>query len=760
MQMSQAAEGAADEFEVYDHPLLRSEYLLPAEGTAELQESVLQLDNVRCAGCCATIEKKINAQPGIHHGEINYSSHQLRLGWDDSVTTLGKVMRYLDQLGYPAQPVNAQSVRSGAAAQLSDQRQGLIRQLGVAAALGMQVMVMSVCLYAGDWWGIDPDMARFFSYLSLLLTVPVLLYSGQSFLLGALGDLRRARIGMDVPIALGLTIAFIASVHALWGGQGDTYFDSITMFVLLVLGARLIELNCRHKALTAVNRFDAVLPVSATRMRDGNRERVPLAALQPSDLVQLDCGDTVPADGKVITGQSSFDESLLTGESVPVRKSPGDSVIAGTHNLLQPVTIEVSHVGEATRFSAIAQLVRRARFAKPQVSVLVERLARWFVMIVLGVAALVAWYGWQSGSSDFLATTIAVLIVSCPCALALATPAATSMAMSRALERGMLVTSGTAMETLARADHFFFDKTGTLTTGDFNVTAVAPNRGQSRERVIALARTLERYSAHPLAAAIDRLASEPYLPANDVDTRSNDGISATINQHRYHIGSAAFVQRITGMPVDQTSTASETIVVLADDSRVLGTFYCSDEIRPGAHELIRRLQRSGKRVSILSGDRQEAVRRVADALGIDYFFAECSPVDKLNHVSQAVAAGSVVAMLGDGVNDAPVVNAAHVSIALADRVNLTATHADIVALNSSMENTDQLLSMADRLTLTIRQNLCWALGYNALAIPFAAMGWVPPWLAALGMSASSLVVVVNASRGGESRQTHNKVRRE
>lgn len=750
----------ADQFDVYDHPALQQQFSNPysdstrsdismtgAAGDEKFMSALLQVDNIKCAGCCGKIEKMVNAIDGVESAELNYTTHQLQLSWDTSRTQISGIIRRIDASGYPAHPVQTGLTNSN----LESSRKQLIRQIGVAGAFGMQVMVLSVSLYAGNWWGIEPVYEQFFRYLSLILIIPILLYSAQPFYVNAVNDLHHRRVGMDVPIALGLSIAFAASVAGIVNGVGDTYFDSIAMFVLLVLGARLVELGNRIKATALLGQYDSVLPPSAILISDSqSHQRVPTMTLKSGDLVFVDTGDTVPADGIVAEGASSLDESLLTGESVPVTRSNGDRVVAGSVNVENPLVITVTQAGSGTILSGIAQLVRKAQFEKPRVSQLVEKITSWFVLIVLSVASLVAVTGYLGGTEQWLSATIAVLIVSCPCALALATPAAISMSMGNALKHGLLISNSRAVEILNQANHFFVDKTGTLTTGQFELQHINLTGSFEREHAINIAVSLENYSSHPIAKAFQKLDVTKTYAAQDLSTQAGGGISGIIDGNRYYLGNAKYIQEHAGFTVLATDSSNGTQAILADATSIQCIFSLRDQIRPGAAQWIETIKDKGSSVTLLSGDQVAVVASVADELAIADYVSGCSPEEKMARIVSARNQDEITVMVGDGINDAPVIGAAHVSIAIGEKVNLSTANADIVIMNpQTMPALEHLLSLSRQLTRVIRQNLIWALGYNAIAIPFAAVGLVPPWLAAIGMSLSSLVVILNATRLGQ-----------
>ncbi len=738
---------------VYDDPLVQKQFLLEASVAGGGDATVLlQLDNIRCAGCCNKIEKGLRQITGVLAADLNFTTHQLRLTWDHERIKLSELLSQIEAMGFPAHPLKTE-IR---AQTQSLQRKQLISQLGVAGAFGMQIMVLSVCLYAGEWWGIEPAYERYFRYVSALLILPVVLYSARPFLSGAVSDLRHGRVGMDVPVSLGLSIAFLASCWALWNGAGATYFDSISMFVFLVLGARLVELNARIRATTALGQYDTVLPDSAVCIQeDGTEVRVPVLVLKPQDTVRVDTGEVVPADGFVLSGKSSLDESLLTGESMPVVRGQGDVVIAGSVNIENPLIMQISHTGSDMVISGIARLVGKAQFEKPRVSPLVEALSGWFVGVVLTIASLVALVGYIAGYDQWLSSTIAVLIVSCPCALALATPAAISMAMGSALSRGLLVKNSAALETLPSVDHVFIDKTGTLTTGEFELDHIATPGVLDPDEALNIAVALEAQSSHPIARSFQSQKVTHSYTVSDFSHEAGGGLSGVINGQTYFIGNAAFTSKHTiqhQLPNDWH--ADGTVAILADGQGIQAIFALKDHIRPGARDLIKQFYNMGCKVTLLSGDRLAAVKSVARQLSVADFIAECTPAKKLETITKAREHGQLTVMIGDGLNDAPVLGAADVSIAIGDRMNLTTSSADIVSMNPQLHSISWLWTLTARLSRTIRQNLTWALAYNAIAIPFAAVGLVPPWLAAIGMSLSSLVVVLNAARLSSVKDSH------
>jgi Cu2+-exporting ATPase len=611
----------------------------------------------------------------------------------------------------------------------------------------MQVMMLAVALYSGADEGMDPALRTFLRWVSLLLTLPVVVYSAKSFFTSAWRDLKRRQLGMDVPVSIAIGSAFLASAWATVTDSGDIYFDSVTMFTFFLLAGRFLEMGARHRAGQAAEELVKLLPATAARLGDHGEERVPVSDLAPGDRVLVRPGESVPADGRITEGRSSVDESLLTGESLPQVRNPGDLLIGGTVNNESPLVMQVESVGEGTVLSAIVRLLDRAQTEKPSVARLADRVAGWFVAALLLLAAAVAWWWWQHDAVRAFAVTLSILVVTCPCALSLATPAAVTAATGALTRLGVLTTRGHALETLARATHVIFDKTGTLTEGRLRLESVVLVGDRDRESCLRLAAALEQASEHPIAhalcASVDSLAA-----ASDIVATPGLGIEGSVDGQRYRIGVAAYVSGLQGLAREQPSVAGDYPdgVVLGDAQGLLAHFSFADRLRAWAAESVAQLQGLGLEVELLSGDRLEAVQAVAQELGIARYRARCQPQDKLARINELQRQGAVVAMVGDGVNDAPVLAAAQVSLAMGSGTQLAHASADMVLLSEQLPHLAQAVRTSRRTLRVIRQNLGWALVYNLVAVPLAASGWVAPWMAAIGMSSSSLVVVLNALR--------------
>jgi Cu2+-exporting ATPase len=524
--------------------------------------------------------------------------------------------------------------------------------------------------------------------------------------------------------------------------------------VFFLLTGRYFELTGRKRAAEVSEALVHMLPATATRLVNGEQEAVAVSELKAGDLVLVRPGESIPADGHVHAGRSNVDESLLTGESLPLAKIRGARLIGGSINIESPLTLQVEKTGEETVLSAILRLLDRAQTEKPAIAAAADRAAAWFVARVLLLAAGVALFWYFTAPDRWLPITIAVLVVTCPCALALATPVAITAATGRLMRRGLVTTRGHALETLARADTFVFDKTGTLTYGRLTLRDTRTYTNRNAADCLALAAALEGHSEHPIARALRAAVGETSRTPADVISIPGAGLSGTIDGQRYFLGTAAYLHEAAGVSVHAQELAAlraggDSLVLLSDARQLLAVFVVGDEVRVGAQGLVAELQRQGKRVLLLTGDHPGAAHRVAREVGIAEVEADLKPQEKLARVQALAGQGAVVAMIGDGVNDAAALAAAHVSIAMGGGTQIAAASADMILLSENLPHLAEAVRVAGKTLRVIRQNMAWAIGYNLIALPFAAFGLVAPWMAALGMSASSLVVVANALRLSE-----------
>jgi Cu2+-exporting ATPase len=739
---------AERELALYDHPELQREFVRVCVDRS--REVSLLLEGIVCAACVWLNERRIAALPGVLEVQVNYTTHRARVRWDDDRIHLSQIIGAIADIGYRGRPYDPRRQEQV----LLRARRDQLRRLGVAGALGMQVMILSVALYGGRWWGIEIEFRQLFRWLSLALTLPIVGYCAQPFFISAWRDLKNRRPGMDVPVALAIGIAFVASAWATATDIGEVYYDSVVMFVFFLLSARYFELAARKRAVEVADALAQRSPATTVRIDVETNEQavIPVGLLRPGNRVLIRPGDTVPADGCVQQGHSSVDESLLTGESAPIGKSPGKKLIGGSINIESPLVMQVEQVGTHTRLGAIARLLERAQSEKPQIAQMADRVAAWFIGAVLALTTVVAIYWWHTDASLVLPIVIALLVVTCPCALSLATPTAVTVTVGRLMRLGLLVTRGHALETLARATHFVFDKTGTLTKGQVRVLETKIFANLTRDQCLQIAASLERHSEHPFAKALVNAAPNiTALPTSSPHAVRGGGVSGDIDGLRYFIGSPRFVCTQTGARLPEHELAglqhgAHSIVVLASGETFYAAFVLADELRTGAHELLAQIKANGGTVSLLTGDHEPAARAIAAQVGIDQVAFDLTPEDKLERVRALQREGAIVAMIGDGVNDAPVLAQAQVAIAIGGDTAITAAAADIILLSGELPQLVAGIDAARKMLRVIRQNFAWALAYNLVALPAAALGFVAPWLAALGMSASSLLVVANALR--------------
>ena len=733
------------EFELYDKEALQKSFVRQDEG--EVREAALILEGIVCAACVWLNERHVGQLPGVLEFRVNYSTHRAHVKWDNSQIQLSEILRAIASIGYQAHPFDPGRQE----AVQKKERSAALRRMAIAGLGAMQVMMLAVAMYAGEYEGMDESMRQFMRWISMLIAAPVIAYSASSFYQSAWRDLKRRRLGMDVPVSLAIGGGFLASVWATVTGQGHVYFDSVTMFTFFLLVGRYLEMIARHRAGQAAEELVKLIPATTTRLSDDQEEVIPVSDLELGDRVLIRPGETIPADGVIVEGHSSVDESLLTGESLPLDRRINDALVGGSVNIESPLVMRVEKLGADTMLSAILRLLERAQSEKPAIARTADQVAAWFVLVLLVIASGVFLYWYRESPEEALWITISVLVVTCPCALSLATPAALTAATGALTRRGILTTRGHALETLARATHMIFDKTGTLTKGQLQISRVILLGDSSEQACLELAAGLESQSEHPVARAILARALKRQ-EMSEIRAFSGRGIEGRYASKTYWLGSRESFQ-LKGMTLPEVRIEpGETVVYLAEENVPLAGFVLRDEIRQESRQTIKLLEGEGLETELLSGDHVETVRHVAEELGIKRFRGGLLPDDKLKHIESLQNEGKVVAMVGDGVNDAPVLAAAQVSIAMGGGAQLAHASADMVLLTENLERLPEAIDVSRKTLRIIRQNLSWAILYNVLAIPLAAAGWVAPWMAAIGMSASSLIVVINALRLNETQR--------
>jgi len=737
------------ELALFDAPESLAQFAEQTGEADDIREAVFSVEGLRCAACMWLIERRLAQLPGVQAANLNMATECLRVRWQAARCKPSDILAALRQLGYAAYPFDA--VRHGE--QLQRAGKTLFRQLFVAGLSMMQVMMYAAPAYVTADGEIDADIAGLMRWASLLLTAPAVFYSARPFFRGAWSNLKARMLGMDVPVALGIAAAFGGSAVATVRGHGDVYFDSVTMFIFLLLCSRYLELGARRKATSSLERLRHALPASASRMPDfpGSRttETVPAAQLRSDDVILIKPGESIAADCAIVEGSTAIDMSLLTGESLPVHKSAGDVLPGGALNATQAVVARVLKPARESTLAALVKLVEHAGQSKPQIALWADKVAAWFVaaLLLLALATFGYWH-WVDPARAW-PVAIAVLVVSCPCALSLATPAALAAATDSLVRQGVLVVQPHVIETLHRATHVIFDKTGTLTIGKPVLHQAICFGSMQTDQCLRIAAALEAGSAHPLGTAIVEAArgvSGSIPCAGSVESIDGQGMEGLVDGVRYRLGNARFVEKLTHSRAPHSAMAPGSAVYLGTVGGWLARFDLVDAVRSDAREVVAHFQSVGKTVMLLSGDRLAVAQRVASTLGIETAYGDCLPAQKMKFVQELQAQGAVVAMVGDGINDAAVLRAADVSFAMGTGAALTQAHADAVLLSGRLGSLADAAQTASRAMAVIRQNLAWAALYNAIAIPAAVLGLLNPWLSGIGMSLSATVVVINALR--------------
>ena len=719
-----------------------------ADGEAEAD---LAISGIRCASCVWLIERYLGGRSGIRSVRLNFATGRARVSWDPGTTGIRDVIEAIRALGYTPYP--ADSLAAGE--ELRRETSDLLLRFGTAAFLSMQVMLFTVGLYAGYFQGIEARFAQLFRWLCFLLATPVVFYSGAPFLRGALRAARNGSLGMDALVFLGAFSAYGYSTVSLVLG-GEVYFDTATMILTLILLGRYLEAGARARAADGISRLVRLAPATARKSApDGRTIEVPVVSLSPGDLVEIVPGDRIPVDGDVLEGGSEADEALLTGESSPVPKLPGDKVVAGSLNGTGRLLVRVVRTGAETVLSRIVQAVEEAQARKAPIQRVADRVVRVFVPSILVVAAATVLFRLHGGSPPHgaLLAGISVLVVACPCALGLATPLAVLVGTTSAQARGILVRGGDVLEQGAGVRCVLFDKTGTLTLGRPRLVEVR-ELAIGREEILRLAASLESSSEHAIGRAI-AVAVPPArrLPVEGFRAHPGEGIEGEIGGKRYLLGRPEFLGRF-GVPVDDEasrayadlSASGRTAVLLSDGSRALAVLATEDAIRAEAAEAVALLAASGTAVSILTGDDPRVAARVAGATGILETHSRVTPEGKREEVRKARERHGPVLVVGDGVNDAPALAEADVGVAMGKGTGLAIQSAGATLMTEDLLRIPAFLALSRATLRVIRQNLFWAFSYNLAAIPLAVSGKLHPIAAAAFMVGSSLLVVGNSLR--------------
>lgn len=741
----------ADAGQLLDDPGAWSAFSRPLEERPGCWESHLVIEGMHCAACALTVEEALRSVPGVSAASVSAGSRRARVLWQADAVLPSDWMGAVRRAGYRAVPAND----AFASERRRQETRKALWRWAVAGLCMMQVMMYAWPAYVAEPGDLTAEMEQLLRWASWVLTLPVMLFSCGPFFSAALRDILQRRISMDLPVALGMGITFVVSTAGTFEPQGifgrEVYFDSLTMFVFFLLTGRWFEQRLRERTAGALDALMNRLPDSVLRQRsDGEFERVAVRRILPGDVLRVLPGEAFPADGTVIEGSTLADEALLTGESRPLPRGVGATVIAGSHNLTAAVLVRVERIGAETRFAQIVALMEQAATSRPQLAQLVDRMARPFLLGVLLAAGGAAIFWWSHDPGHALMVAVAVLVVTCPCALSLATPAAMLAAAGTLARQGVLVRRLGALEALAEADMVVFDKTGTLTRDAMVLQSVQTREGVSCGQALGMAMALAQQSLHPVSRALFAAGQvEGIVAWRAEQVRESSGLGL-VGQVSPLPGQGGVTQELRlGSPAHcgvNVAIPAGPHAVLSDAQGWLATFALGEDIRPDAAATVAALQAQGMDVRILSGDAAPAVARVAARLGIQEARGACTPQDKLAFLRAAQQQGRKVVVVGDGLNDGPALAGAHVSFAFGQAVPLAQAQSDFVVLGEELASVGRALALARRTLRIVRQNLAWAVVYNAACVPLAVAGWLPAWLAGLGMAASSLLVVLNALR--------------
>lgn len=720
---------------IYDVPELGEEYVSEYQETSEVQLSV---EGLNCPACAWLIEKRLNSMPAIKQVGVDISARRATIRWKSQQLKLSALLNALQDIGYRARPFQPDEHE----VIYHKENHAFLKKIGLAGLMTMQIMMLAFGLYFGVFGNLDPDTKAFFHWISLILSTPVVFYSGSVFLVSALNGLAARTLNMDLPVSIAILVTWFSSARTTWIGYGEVYFESISMFIFLLLIGRYFEHRGRQRAIMTGNNATRQLPTFARVFdSDGKVSDKPAKSVKSGDIIKIKTGDIIPVDCQLLEGNTEVDEAILTGESTPVLKQHHAELFGGTINLISPVTAKVTKPLKDSTIHQISRAQELAFSQKPKFAVQADRLASYFVTIVLMISAATFLYWTNTSSEDALWITVSVLVATCPCALGLATPTAFSAAMSTLNSLGLILKRTDILESLSSVSVFAFDKTGTLTMGHPVIDSWQNHQhALSDENVLEIASAIEMHSEHPIASAFKK---ETSLISDNAKVVPGEGISANITGIEYRMGTAYFCQ----LSEDLQDNADVYLVKFPKEenvSELVASFNLKDATRPGLRALFNNLSKDD--IQILSGDRRAKVKSIADSLGVSGYQSGLKPSDKQEHIAKLQSQGEIVLMTGDGVNDAPVLARADISMAVNGASDFAQNAADIIMLKDNLEALASLISISQKTKRIIRQNFAWALGYNILVLPFAVSGLLPPWAAVIGMSLSSLIVTFNSMR--------------
>ncbi|MEY8200409.1 MAG: heavy metal translocating P-type ATPase [Colwellia sp.] len=742
-----------------DEAVLQSEFVFQSDSQDDdCKEAILTIDGISCAACAWLIEMQLEKLKGLIKINVNATSQRATVRWQDDAVKLSDILHAIEHIGYQALPFKAND------AELRNKKQSkaFIKRLGISGILMMQIMMIAVGLYFGAFSEMAEHNKIYLRWVSFILASPIIFYGALPFYTGAIKAIKAKRLSMDVPVSIAILLAFSASAWATITQQGEVYFESVSMFTFLLLIGKFLEFRARSHAAQVSANLLKLMPMTATKViissdsideetqnKDSQIKEILVAAKQLilGDVVIIKPGEVVPADGVITAGLSQLNEAMLSGEQLPINKTVNDNVFAGTINGDGNITVQVKQATSQSFLSQLIRLSEQAQAHKPKIAKLSDKIAQYFVALILFTSIATAIYWHQHMPEEAFWITLSVLVATCPCALSLATPTALTCATTHLNRAGIMIKGGHVMETMPKINCFAFDKTGTLTTGEFTINKVELVNNDSnynQEQILAIAAALEAYSEHPIAKPFAE-HRDYSLTAQQVKVHSGQGVTGTINAIDYAIGKYTWLEKSTSFDQSHAQLLSGASCILMANKQIIAAFYLIDKIRNEAFETLTRLNKQSKTL-LLSGDSQIACDTIAQKLPVNTVLGGLSAQNKMEQIKQAQAQGFKVAMTGDGVNDSPVFGAAHISFAMGCGADITKSGADVILLNNKLSSINTLIKVAHQTRRIILQNYLWAFGYNAIVLPLAVAGYITPYMAVIGMSASSILVITNSLR--------------
>ena len=720
---------------ILDDENLQNEFAYYHDG---FKETILTIEGISCSACAWLIEMQVSKFKGINKINVNATTQRATVQWQENQIKLSEILSLIDKIGYHALPFKASTAEEAN----KKQAKSFIRRLGISGILMMQVMMIAFGLYFGAFADMAEHTLVYLRWASFFLAVPIVTYGAFPFYKSAFFALKARQLSMDVPVSIAISLAFLASTWATFTQQGEVYFESVSMFTFLLLIGKFLEFRARTRAADVSANLLKLMPMTATKVENGIESFIAATHLKTDDIILIKPGETIPADSEILTGRSQINEAMLSGEQLPLQKTELDDIFAGTINGDGNLTARVKHNNQESFLSQLIRLSENAQSHKPKLAKLSDKIAQYFVALILFVATLTAIYWSQHQPEEAFWITLSVLVVTCPCALSLATPTALTCATTRLNREGILIKSAHVLETMPVIDAVAFDKTGTLTTGEFTISEVKTygdfSSQDGQNNALAIAAALEAHSAHPLAKAFSPFRNFNHI-ATQVIVAPGAGISGKVDNLHYSIGKSSWLLN------DSDGASHSAQCVLMQEHNLVAEFYLHDGLRDSAKQLIEFLHHEKIITAMLSGDHLQGCNKLQAELKLNSVQANLSAQDKVNAIKHQQATHNV-AMIGDGVNDSPVLGAAHLSIAMGSGTDIAKNGADVILLNNKLNGVQTLRQVSERTASIIKQNYLWAFGYNAVVLPLAVMGHIAPYMAVVGMSASSILVVSNSLR--------------